>query len=1082
MWELIPMMRRFKYLASIVFLLQILSSLLFSQIVEPKFDAFPAAVAQCCHQDSFGFMWIGTHEGLLRYDGLTIKQYSHIPFDSTSLSNNWVFDIAEDRRGNLWVATFGGGLNYFDQRTELFRHFSGTSGTIENNFITKLIVDDDGSLWFSSLMYALTHLKLDDYGNPQYTHYTFFDEPVTKSIPTKNSALTLCKDKQGLIWIGMATAGLIRFDPRTGDTKNFQHDPQNPLSISNNTISAICEDDSGNIWIGTGHANVAPGGGLNMFNRKTEEFKHFRHDRDNNNSICSDNLTALLIDHDGVMWIGTLDSFFDTVPIRDLLTKGNPSFKHHKNLPKRSIISIYEDKLGNIWFGVFMAMQGYKMDRQQYPFSLFSRNDNYPNSLTRNSTACVFVDHFGRIWFNTDGLDMYDPAIGKFKHYYHNQNDTTGLSENMISSIQETADGKIWIGTPHNGINILNPSTENFEHIRYRAKNTKNFHSNAIEAILARKNGDLWIASKDIGIQLYEKKTGKFHTFVLDPETNEDFMVNNLFEDRLGVLWIGTYNAGIYSLSVDENHASKIRRYSHDPQNSNSLSSNTIGDILQLEIVDTSALWIATDGGLNRFDFKTKTFKHFYREDGLPSNYVLQILEDDEGNLWLSTTKGLSVFRIRTHQFKTYGKGDGVHFTSFWSLPQTSAKGPDGRLYFAGGDGVLGFQPREILENPNIPPVWITDLKMNYNSVKLDTAIQFKKTLKLTHRQNAFSLEFTALNFTNSGKNQFKYKMERLLDDWIYIGNERTASFTNLDPGEYIFRVKGSNNHGVWNEKDASVRIIITPPWWRTGWAYFSYTLLIGSLLFGTARFEIHRRQRKMESQLQREKELRELQEAEHRAVIAELQSRAADARKEKEKEQMRSHIASDLHDEIGGNLSSIALISQVLEDKYKVPKPMKLRLREIPRIARLTAESMRDIVWFINPENDNWDKLPAKMRETANLMLESIDFTFTAPKASFTFETDLDFRRNLYLFYKECLQNIIKHSRADKVEIRIGQEENRLHLQVFDNGVGFDTAKEYSGNGLKNLCRRAADMGGAIKIVSENGKGAKITLVCKRT
>ncbi|MEJ2636834.1 MAG: two-component regulator propeller domain-containing protein [Calditrichia bacterium] len=1075
------MTRYIRYLRWNTILLQILSPLLFSQIVEPKFDAFPAAVAQCCHQDSFGFMWIGTHEGLLRYDGLAIKQYSRIPYDSSSLSNNWVFDIAEDCRGNLWLATFGGGLNYFDQRTELFRHFTGTSGPIKNNFITKLIVDDDGSLWFSSLLYGLTHLKLDDNGNPQYTHYTFFDEPVTKSIPTKNSVLTMCKDKQDLIWIGTAIAGLLRFDPKTGEAKNYQHDPKNPASISNNTISSLCEDDSGNIWIGTGHGNVSPGGGLNMFDRKTEEFKHFRHDRDNGSSIGSDNLTSLLIDHEGILWIGTLDNYFDTVPICDLLAKKYPSFNHHKNLPKRSIISMYQDRMGNIWIGVFMAMEAYKMDRQQYPFAIFSKNDNYPNSLTRNSTSCVFVDRPGRIWFNTEGLDMYNPTTNKFRHYYHHQNDTTGLSENMISSIQETADGKIWIATLHNGIDILDPVTGKFEHIRYRAKDTINVRSNSIDAILARKNNDIWIASKDIGIQLYEKETGSLHTFVLDPGTNEDFMVHNLFEDRLGVLWIGTYNAGLYSLSLDEHYNSKIQRYGHDPQNSNSLSSNTISDILQPEIIDTSSLWIATDGGLNRFDLKTKTFEHFYHEDGLASNYVLQILEDDAGNLWFSTTKGLSVFRIRSGKFRTYGKADGVHFTSFWSLSQTSAKGPDGRLYFAGGDGVLGFQPREIMENPNIPPVWITDIKMNYKSVRLDTAIQFKKTLKLTHRQNAFSLEFAALNFTNSAKNQFKYKMEGFQDDWIDIGNERTVSFTNMDPGEYVFRVMGSNNHGIWNEEGAAVRIVITPPWWKTGWAYSAYTLLIAILLFGTVRFEFLRRQRKTEGQLQREKELRELEEAEHRAVVAELQSKAAEAQKEKEKEQMRSRIASDLHDEIGSNLSSIALIGQVLEDKLKLQPPLKAKMQQIPGIARLTAESMRDIVWFINPENDDWDKLLAKMRETANLMPESIEFTFAVPTSGFSLETDLDFRRNLYLFYKECLQNIIKHSHATRVEIEIGQDDNHVQLLISDNGVGFDTGREYSGNGLKNLSRRAADMGGEMRVVSENGRGAKITLICKR-
>jgi signal transduction histidine kinase len=239
----------------------------------------------------------------------------------------------------------------------------------------------------------------------------------------------------------------------------------------------------------------------------------------------------------------------------------------------------------------------------------------------------------------------------------------------------------------------------------------------------------------------------------------------------------------------------------------------------------------------------------------------------------------------------------------------------------------------------------------------------------------------------------------------------------------------------------------------------------------------LQRRQRKLERQLQREQELRKLQEAEHRAIVAELERKTAEAQKEAEKEQMRIRIASDLHDEIGSNLSSIALIGQVLLEKVKVSQRMKERLQEIPRIARVTAESMRDIVWFINPENDDWDKFLAKMRETANQMLEMQEFTFNVLERGITLETDLNFRRNLYLIYKECLQNIIKHSRAQKVEIELRQKDNSLILRVGDDGVGFDTGREYSGNGLKNLRRRAADIGGKLEIISEIGEGTTVTL-----
>lgn len=1048
-----------------------------AQTVEPKFDTFPATIAHAFHQDSLGFIWIGTQEGLLRYDGYTFKHYNHIPFDSTSLSNDWVLDIEEDHHGNLWIGTFGGGLNYFDQKTEKFTRFSGSAENNQNAHITKIIVNDDGSLWFSGSMHSLTHLKPGLDGKPDYTHYDLFDEPIIKSFPTKNSAQTLHQDKQGTIWIGMATEGLIRFDPVTEEKKQYKHDPDNPHSISHNTISSICEDDSGNIWIGTGHPNISrQGGGLNMYDRKTEKFKHFKHDWSGKNSICSDNISKLLIDETGTMWIGTWNNYINTVPLKDLLSENEPFFNHYTNIVRSTILSLYEDCLGNIWIGV-MTMQSHKFDRQQNSFALFSRNDNYPNSLTQNATWTVYADHSGSLWFGTNGLDVYDTKTGNFKHFYHDLKDTTGLSSDMISGIQEDPEGNVWIATWHDGINILNPESGFFKHIRHSPNVSTGLGSNSILFLLARKNGDFWIASQDAGIQLYEHKTGNFYTYDVDPETNEDFLVSSLCEDRGAVLWIGTFNSGIYSLHLDEHQNPEIFHYYNDPQNLSSLSCNDISDIIQPSIIDTNALWIATKAGLNRFDLETKSFAHFFKKDGMSGNLVLKILEDNQGDLWCTTMNGLSVYKIKTGDMLNYSKGDGMPFESFGGFRQNAAKDLDGCLYFAGGNGVLSFFPQDIHQNPNIPPIRIIDFSVFPKQVKLDTTIQYKRSIILDYNQNMFSFDFAALNFTNPEKNQYAYKMEGLLDEWFYIGNEHTASFTNLDPGEYVFHVKGSNNHGIWNEEGTAIRVIIIPPWWKTGGAYFAYTILLGTFLIGTIRFEVRRRQRNIENHLQRERELRKLDEAEHRAVVAELQRKTAEAQQEAEKEYMRSRIASDLHDEIGSNLSSIALISQIVEGKLKLQPPLKIRMQEIPRIARLTAESMRDIVWFINPENDDIDKLLAKMRETANLMLETVGFTFTAPEKDISMETDLDFRRNLYLFYKECLQNIIKHSNSKKVRIEIQKKDKCLQLRVADDGIGFDASQEYGGSGLKNLQRRAADMGGEMQITSEIGKGTTIML-----
>jgi signal transduction histidine kinase/ligand-binding sensor domain-containing protein len=1072
------MLKYFKSLFLKLLLLLLSFTFTYSQTVEPNFDVLPVVTPRGMYQDSFGFLWISSFEGLLCYDGYTLKKYSNIPFDSTSLSYDWVFSIIEDEKKNLWIGTMGGGLNYFDRRREIFTHYNSKTLAGMSDNILKIIVNEDGSLWLGSAGHGLIWFNRDRTGKVNYKCYPVTDQPVQHKLPSNNVVQDLLKNKQGLLWLATAVEGLIRFNPETGEMIKFKHDPNDPKSISSNVVSCICEDDSGNLWLGTGHTEFPPGHGegLNMYNQKTGVFKLFKYDPKDKNSICSNNISSLLIDHSGTLWIGSWDNYLNSVPVQDLITNDNPQFKHYTDLSQDMVISLYEDHLYNIWIGIF-GLKLYKIDYQKNHFEFYSRTDKYPASLTHPDVTALCVDHLGRIWFGTRGLDEYDLGSGRYSHHNVAQVRRMEFGQNLIAaSIEEDHEGNLWIATRTNGITIFNPKTGAVRYLKHREGETGGLLDNAVRYLLKRPNGDLWIATAQSTIQLYQKKTGKFYNYNLEPQNQTFMSILALCEDRDGVLWIGTMSHGMFSLRVKDYEMVSVEKYQHNPQNRKSLSNIQVQDIMQPQVVDTNALWLATMIGLNRFDLKTRKFTHFFQKDGLASDIIMRILEDKKGNLWCAAFGGLSVYDIRTGDIKSYGKADGMPFTDYSNLGRNSARGPDGKLYFSGMSGTLGFNPEEMQDNPNIPPVVLTDFKIFGEHVKLDTAILFKKVITLPFSDNAFSFEFAALNFTNPEKNQYAYKMEGFHDDWIYAGNERKASFTNLDPGKYVFQVKGSNNHSLWNEEGTTIKVIILPPWWQTIWAYIGYIFLFGTILFSSVRFELQRRQRKLELQLQREQELRKMEEAEHRAVVAELEQKTAEAHREAEKEQMRSRIASDLHDEIGGNLSSIALLGQVLQEKLKIRAPLKQKLQEIPRIARLTAESMRDIVWFINPENDDWDKLLAKMRETANLMLESIDFTFTIPRKAKSLETDLDFRRNLYLIYKESLQNIVKHSQAQKVHIELRQENSSLVLSITDDGIGFDTSTEYPGNGLKNLQRRATDINGKIEVLSGIGRGTTIS------
>jgi signal transduction histidine kinase/DNA-binding response OmpR family regulator len=381
---------------------------------------------------------------------------------------------------------------------------------------------------------------------------------------------------------------------------------------------------------------------------------------------------------------------------------------------------------------------------------------------------------------------------------------------------------------------------EKFKHFKQDSANTFGLKSNFISKVITSQTGDLWIGFATGGLQLFDLESKRFISFDNNP-INDSENISYIYEDNEGTLWIGTLNNGLYGLTFKDRIIENTLHYKHNPADRNSLSNNLVSDIVRAEVSDSSSLWIATNVGLNRLDLSTRTFTHFFEKDGLSDNLTLKVLEDNNGNIWVTTKTGLDMLDVTTGKFKNYSEADGLPFTRFGGSRQNAFKSSDGQLFFSGGVGTLGFYPEKLKDNLNIPPIRITDFKIFHESAKLDTAIQFKKNIILDYDQNAVSFEFAALNFTNAEKNQYAYKLEGLYYDWIYIGNERVASFTDIEPGEYIFRVKGSNNHGVWNETGASLVLTITPPWWATTWAYIFYALVILSIIYFTWRLQLKR-------------------------------------------------------------------------------------------------------------------------------------------------------------------------------------------------------------------------------------------------
>ena len=1044
----------------------------------------------CILQDKKGFLWFGTQDGLNRYDGYNFKIYRHDPANQKSISNNFIYALYEDRNGNLWIGTSGGGLNKFDCEKEEFICYKNNPDdpkSLSSNVIFSILEDNTGALWVGSRDGVL---NLMDHITGTFTRF-----PINPKGPKRlgsDAVCTIYEDSQNTLWIGSYNNGLNKFDRKTGVFTHIKIN-QNNTGSEINRIWKIYEDEDNILWIGTLDA------GLIRFDQQTGKFTSYQHDPQNTNSIHSNTINSILEDRDGMFWIGTGKGGLH------LFDKNKGVFKSYgnrvndnKSISGDKIMSLFEDQSGVLWIGTLgcglsILKPGFKGNRN---FKHYQKIPDDPNSLGNNFVCSFCEDHKKQLWIGTvNGVYIKDPSINHFVHLKERLDTKQNiLNKCLVWSIIESSDRAIWICSFSNGLYRLKLSSNNkykVSHYKHNPDNPNSISSNNLLWIYEDKEGTLWICTFDNGLDRYIPKENKFVHYQYDAENSNSISSNSLmtiFEDTAGNLWIGALSGGLCKLEKKYRSAGKFINYKQDINNPSSLSGNIVPVIYEDR---SGALWVGTDGGLNKFDPESETFTHYTTKDGLPNNFIYGILEDDEGNLWLSTNNGISKFNVKKNEFKNYGIEHGLQGFEFNQAAYLKNNG--GEMFFGGMNGFNAFSPDSIKCNPYIPPVVITDFKIFNKSVSIasdkNAATPLKKSIietdeiTLSYKNSVFSFEFSALDFISPKKNKYAYMLEGFDNDWVYSGNRRFVTYTNIDAGKYVFRVKGSNNDGVWNERGVSIKIVITPPWWQTRWAYIFYLIIIAGAVLEIRRRAVNKQKRKGEAKLQKEKEQAKLREATLRAETAEAEALALEAQQQVEKEQMRSRIASDLHDEIGGNLSSIALTSQMLEGQKSLDNKTKKYLHSVRELAQSSADAIRDIVWFINPENEGFHKLIEKMHYTAKIMLEPFQLNIEDNIAIDLFGTDVKVRRNFYLIYKEVLQNVLKHSKAKKVNISWQKKDNRLFLMVEDDGIGFNFS-DYSdyndGNGLKNIQRRAHNIDALVQYNTEPGCGAKVTISLK--
>ena len=766
-------------------------------------------------KDRYGLVWFATQDGLNMFDGTNFKVYRNKPGDSTSLQSNEILTLHEDKRGNFWIGTGGGSLSVYDRRKDAFVNFPANQGpnTIINNVILDICSDYLGRIWIAT------------YGGINILDLTtkrIAKLPVSSNIPDSfftKITISLFEDSQKQIWIG-TSEGAFQYNPDRKLLKQFVHSTDDPSSLSGNQVTAIAEDQQGNIWIATNN-------GLSVLKPGLGGFINYKPNTEGNNFI-----SAIAIDGEE-LWLGTTQglSIFNTRTAH--FTTFLPDHRNIHSLTAKVVRSLYLDKQGIYWIGTIGGGVN-KYDTNLNLFNFIQSNVYDPKGLNAPIVTAFAEDQNGNVYVGTDGggLSLFDTKTKLFQRIADIRSERKDGDNNLrILALEMGRHKKLMIGTFSEGLFMLDPVSGKYQQM-IKGPGISDLNSNDIFCIREDRKGNMWLGTNGAGINVLNRENKVIVRYTPNPKADNDVLlpingyIRDIMEDSDGDFWIATHGGGI---AIYYPGQGTFTIY-------NTTNSNLPNDKAQTLLQDSKGrIWAGTSGGgLTFINKHTNEFITYSERDGLQNSNVYKIVEDKNGLIWLSTNKGISSFEPQTKKVNNYNYHNGLQNNNF--VHGAGLRLTDGKLFFGGREGLNYFNPNELKRNNKVPTVIITDLRISNQSVSpsengpIKEHISVAKEISLDYKQN-FALSFVGLNFTSPEQNQYSYKLDAFDKDWNYVGNSTTASYTNLDPGEYTFRVKASNNDGVWNTEGAAIKIIVHPPFWRTVYAYVFYALVIVSLI-----------------------------------------------------------------------------------------------------------------------------------------------------------------------------------------------------------------------------------------------------------
>jgi signal transduction histidine kinase/ligand-binding sensor domain-containing protein/DNA-binding response OmpR family regulator len=1049
-------------------------------------DGLSSNTVNAILKDRYGLMWFGTEDGLNKFDGSNFTVYRYRSDDPSGLQANDIRSLYEDTAGNLWIGTSGGSMSLFDRKKNSFVHFPVSKIRGLSSAVVRSICSDyKGKIWVASLngvdeLDPVSRKVKQHLG--QVNHETSFPALVFNYV---------FEDSRRRMWVG-SDDGIYLYD-RVKDTfSQIRTNTQSVPGLSENTITSITEDQSGNIWFGTKN-------GLNMLLANGKGFRTYKHTAGIPNTISNNIIKSLAVNKDNKLWVGTDDG----LNIIDLRTGSifisKPASRDIYSLTGKSISCIYIDNEGIYWLGpVHGGISKYNTNLNL--FHLKQSNVLDQNGLN-GSVVTSFAEYKNGIFVGTDGggLNFFNTKTELVQRFNASLSDGSALNNIAIMTMEISREQQLYLGTYANGLVVMDLLSKRLQQFK-QGTAAETLNSNDIFCIKQDSNGKLWIGTNGGGVNVMTPDHKVIIKYCRNPKgLNEvDYPGNNFVrfieEDATGKMWIGTYGSGISVYNPADRSFALLNRAASNLPNDLTLSilKDHAGDI-----------WVGSfSGGLSFYHAAKKQFVTFAEKNGLNNTTVYAITEDKQNRIWVSTNKGISSFDRKTRKFTNYTIYNGVQNNNF--VLGAGISTANGVIYFGGADGFNYFNPRFFKKNKNLPSVLLTDLKISNESVlpaeegPIREHISVAKDIDLDYKQN-FTLSYVSVNYTAPEQNEYSYWLEGFDPDWIAAGTAKSVSYTNLDPGDYVFHVKARNNDGVWNAAGTSVRIHVRPPIWRTVYAYIFYALLIvGTLYYIRHRgiqklkqdFALVQEKMKAEQLIERERQeaerLRELDQLkikfltnlshEFRTPLSLIMG-PVDQLINEEKE---SGIAGRLGMVKRNTRRLLNLVNQILDLRKIEDQELRLNRTEndIINFIKEVLESFNDLserkqIQLVFKSQLSFYKVAFDQdkieRVLFNLLSNAFKFTPTGGKISVELEKAdrQDLSGNSLLLIKVTDTGIgISSEDQEKIFERFFQAEGIAPILNQGSGIGLSIAKEF-----------VKLHGGQIGVYSENGRGSTFTI-----